>query len=242
MIFKLQSLHIDVWHFSLVNEPKWALPVLNEEEHVRAMQFYFERHRRRFITARSMLRFLLGQYLNRSPQSINFDYNHYGKPMIPDAFDITFNLSHSADYAVLAVGQTHDLGIDLEHFSNRDYLELAQSYFSAFEIQWLKNVPDIMKPMVFFKIWTQKEAVIKAIGAGLSYPTQSFYAQLQKDQIKPDIIGVNGSDRFIVMDSQDDSTWQLDTRMLMPGFCLSLCYRPDIQCIEYRSINPADCL
>ena len=85
-----------------------------------------------------------------------------------------FNLSHSQDLALLAIGQKFPLGIDLEFFSARPYQSIANHLFSEQEKQELTHLPSSFRALAFFTIWSQKEAFIKACGMGLSYPTEQF--------------------------------------------------------------------
>lgn len=245
---------IDLWSFSLTHQPPWALDVLNADEKLRAESFYFERHRRRFITARAMLRYILSCYLIKDPQDIVFQYGLHGKPFV--IYDITFNLSHSGDMAALGVGYTHEIGVDIERFSTRPYLKLAQSFFAKEEMLWLNRVPEAMSPLIFFKVWTQKEAFIKAIGAGLSYPTQTiqpkrhgllqafpFWDVLEfkdelSDRCKKVLKGQMKTEKFEFIEPDTNTIWDLYSSMPMPGFSMTVCCHPDIERIQYLTIDP----
>ena len=172
--YQLQKETIDIWQFSLLNQPDSAMSLLNEEEQTRARRFHFPRHQRRFTVARAMMRTILAQYLHDKPECLDFAYNKQGKPMIAHKSQIEFNLTHSGELALLAVGQTWPMGIDLEFFSARPYENIGKYLFSPTELNELSRQADNIKPLVFFQIWSQKEAFIKACGLGLSYPTEQF--------------------------------------------------------------------
>lgn len=172
--YQLLTNQIDIWQFSLVSEPEQAFALLNEEEQIRARRFHFDRHQRRFIVARAMMRTILARYLNTSPAELEFLFNKQGKPYLIHALQPEFNLSHSKDTALLAVGCSKPLGIDLEFFSARPYEDIGAQLFSADEMTALRRLPSRLKALGFFHIWAQKEAFIKACGLGLSYPTMDF--------------------------------------------------------------------
>ncbi|WP_419420939.1 4'-phosphopantetheinyl transferase family protein [Legionella sp. D16C41] len=171
---QLSPNRIDIWQFPLTHAPCAMEAILNEEELTRAKRFYFPKHQRRFAVARMMLRFILSRYLPIAPEAINFSYNHYGKPSVANDQQLEFNISHSDELAILAIGQNSPLGIDVEFFSARPYQGIAKHLFSNQEQEQLAQLPNYFKPLAFFTIWSQKEAFIKTCGLGLSYPTEQF--------------------------------------------------------------------
>jgi 4'-phosphopantetheinyl transferase len=165
---------IDIWQFSLNETLAQSATILNADELSRAARFYFERHQRRFATARTRVREILGAYLGLPAATLEFTYNQYGKPEVINSQQLQFNVSHSGEIALLAIGKTFPLGVDLEQYSARPYIGIAKQLFSPTEQTLLKNSPSRLKPALFFHIWAQKEAFIKACGLGLSYPTETF--------------------------------------------------------------------
>jgi 4'-phosphopantetheinyl transferase len=169
---------IDVWSWRL-DVPTLDLGMfvglLSFDEYVRMIHFIHDRDRRRFVAARTGMRVILARYLGISPQSIGFDYGDNGKPSVAIAGDhpIHFNLSHSADLAVLAVSDRYELGIDIEEirFLKED---VAKWFFSPKENQTLQSLPAEHYLDGFYRCWTRKEAFIKAHSAGLSLSLDSF--------------------------------------------------------------------
>lgn len=90
----------------------------------------------------------------------------YEKPYIPN-HDF-FNISHSGDYVVLAQAET-EVGVDIEKINDR-HLNVAERVFTERELLWMNE--DSKER--FFILWTQKEAVMKAVGKGLSLAPESF--------------------------------------------------------------------
>lgn len=172
---------VHVWRIRL-EQPAEAqqrfLHTLDEEERERAGRFHFEKHRRQFVVGRGALRTLLARYLQTRPEAVRFSYGPYGKPILDGEHrnsSLRFNASHSGDLAVYAFVQDYEVGIDVEYLS-REFAseEIAQRFFSAYEVQMLSTLPATEKTAAFFRCWTRKEAYIKAIGSGLSHPLDTF--------------------------------------------------------------------
>lgn len=219
--YQLQNNRIDIWEFSLENLPPTARSFLNEVELTRADRYYFDRHKRRFTLARALLRLILGRYVQQDARQLSFSYNDYGKPRLDTAQKLEFNLSHSQDLALLALGKDFALGIDLEFFSARSYDGIAKSLFSPQELASFLPLPSYLKPQVFFHIWAQKEAFIKACGMGLSYPTTSF------------TVPSFSPSQERVADSIHQTTWQLYSFMPQPGCSAALCCHTGVSDIRY---------
>lgn len=227
---QLQKNRIDVWQFSLDEQPIGAMGLLNEEEQTRATRFIFERHQRRFTVARATLRTILATYLHTEPNSLTILYNHYGKPYIDSSTQIEFNLSHSGELALLAVGQSYPLGIDLEFFSARPYAGIAATLFSKTELTEFGKQPESLQPFRFFDIWAQKEAFIKACGMGLSYPTQDFSV--------PPLFATDNS----IIDSLHNLCWKIKPFMPKIACAAALCYNPAVTTLRKTIIDPSTML
>ena len=145
---------------------------LSPDEIERANKFRFAQHKRRFIAARGILRELLSNYLQISPNDLKFKYGDRGKPELTGCKQDTplkFNLSHSGEYVLYGFTYHHSIGVDLEHIREMpDAVKIAQRFFSDREYRLINSVEDTQKSAVFFKLWTAKEAYLKAIGIGLS--------------------------------------------------------------------------
>ncbi|MEM1178681.1 MAG: 4'-phosphopantetheinyl transferase superfamily protein [Acidobacteriota bacterium] len=177
---------IDIWSIDLETPPLpidelWA--VLTDEEKARAERFHFDRHRRRFTVRRGAMRMVLGAYLKRDPKSLEFAKGPKGKPDleprdVPES-RLVFNLTDSADLALLAVGADQELGVDVECLERpRDAGRLVERFFSEEERRVYEDLPDTLKTDGFFRAWTSKEAYLKAIGTGLSVPLRYSTVEL----------------------------------------------------------------
>jgi len=157
--------------------------LLSADERDRANRFIFKKDRNRYIAARSALRRTLGRYLQADPAELKFTYASHGKPSLHSACnpqDLRFNLSHSGGIALIALAVATEVGIDVERIrENFSCLEIAREFFTAAEYEHICATDPALRNEVFFSYWTHKEAYIKAIGEGLSFPLNQFEVSLQ---------------------------------------------------------------
>lgn len=138
--------------------------------------------RNQHIVGRGMARHLLSQCsatADVSPQAIEFGLLPHGKPTVksPPELATPFNIAHTDGLVLCGIGQVQHqmLGVDVERLERRTDPELAKRYFSAPEIDYLRSFQDAARrKLAFLKIWTLKEAFIKAIGTGLHTPLADF--------------------------------------------------------------------
>jgi len=132
--------------------------------------------RRRFVVARAALRGVLGAALGQPPRSLRFVEGPHGKPALADQPPpLRFNLSHSGELALLALSLDRELGVDLERRRHHlDHLGIARRYFAPDELAALAALPAAQQETAFYRCWTRKEALLKAKGAGLTLPLDSF--------------------------------------------------------------------
>ncbi len=110
----------------------------------------------------------LARYLDVDTTDVQIDFESNGKPRLRGG-ELHFNVSHSGDAMLLAVSREHDIGVDLE-FSRRPrrVVELAQRWFDPVEAAALQRVPEASRQTEFLRLWTCKEAALKADGGGIS--------------------------------------------------------------------------
>ena len=170
---------IHIWEFrsEVADWPSRQVgSVLSAEEKERASRFHFQRDTQRFSVTRARMRSILGMYVQSDPRELRFVYTGHGKPSLGDkGADIQFNVSHSGDLAVLAVATGREVGVDIEQVRNNVECEqLAERFFSPGERGMMRELPDHEKLTFFFRLWTCKEAFLKAHGTGLSRSLSSF--------------------------------------------------------------------
>lgn len=152
--------------------------LLSADERRRADRFHFAEDRRRSVIARGWLRRLLGRCLNAHPHGLEFGYGPQGKPALagPPGGSLSFNLAHSHELVLFALGWNREIGVDVEWVRPMpDAVAIARSHFTPAEAGLLVSSPAGIEP-TFFRFWARKEAVIKAHGTGLSTPLDQFDA------------------------------------------------------------------
>jgi 4'-phosphopantetheinyl transferase len=197
---------VHVWRIRL--DPPGALAdlweLLSDDERKRAGRLVQEHHRRRYVAAHAGLRRILAGYTARAAATLEFARGPQGKPALAAAFPrvaqgqsalptddrgslsgLEFNLSHSADLALVAVARERPVGVDLERWKHEmDHLALATRFFSPAERASLQALAERGEQLVhgFFAAWTRKEAYLKARGEGVMRGLHHFDVTLAPDE------------------------------------------------------------
>lgn len=138
---------------------------LNSTELDRAERFHKEIDKNRFIICRSILKIVLAAQNQLDAKNIHLDYQSNKKPYLASHPSLHFNISHSEDFAVIAISQKK-IGIDIEYLSeNFNFNELLSDVFKDNEILAIQKATD--KKHAFYTSWTRKEAFVKALGKGI---------------------------------------------------------------------------
>jgi 4'-phosphopantetheinyl transferase len=188
--------------------------LLSAPERQQAQRLAFARDRRRFIVARARLRQLLGTRLGVRPATIELTSGPYGKPMLAPRFrasDVRFNVSHSADLAVYAFARRREIGVDVEALRTiPDADRISARFFSAGEAAAYAALDPGARPVAFVNCWTRKEAFLKALGGGLSYPL---------DRVEVSLVPDAPATIVRVADTPGDACgWRLASFTPAPGF------------------------
>jgi len=169
---------LDVWWCDLGSRSEndheaWAEATCAEER-ARADRFSFSADRRRFLSRSGLLRTLLGGYLGRSPGDLRFACDEKGKPRLTDG-GVQFNLSRTGDGVLVGFSRGPDIGVDVERVKD-GYTgeEIAGKFFAPSETAALTALPESSRSEAFFRVWTAKEAYLKARGDGLAFPLDAF--------------------------------------------------------------------
>jgi 4'-phosphopantetheinyl transferase len=159
-----------------------SLEVLSTDERDKAARFHFDKDRNQFVQARAALRFILSEYLNADPRTLEFAYGPQGKPAFANGHansSLRFNLSRRDGLALIAVTRGREIGVDVELIcADVPFFEIADVSFSSAESATLRSLPESMRAAGFYNCWTRKEAYVKARGEGLSFPLKQFDVSL----------------------------------------------------------------
>jgi 4'-phosphopantetheinyl transferase len=169
--------HVDCWYVSTElprQDESLAEALLSPEERARAASFYFAHDRRCYIAAHAALRLLIAHYTGESPTSLAIRKDSNGRPLLEKS-ELHISLSHSGGSVLIALSSAAPVGIDVEEIRGiPDLMAIARAHFSMTEVEAIARLPPAQRATAFFVIWTRKEAFVKAIGRGLSFPLRSF--------------------------------------------------------------------
>lgn len=166
---------VHVWTTTLESFPLGVgalADLLSPDERERAARMLIPSHRDTFVLARGTLRRLAGAYLDLPPGRLRFDYTALGRPVLPAADNpdgLEFSVSHSGGVVLLAFARGVAVGVDVERIRPRvDCDAIAERFFAPVERQSLASMGGSERRTAFFTCWTRKEAVLKAVGLGIS--------------------------------------------------------------------------
>ncbi len=212
----------------------WA-GLLDATERARAARFVFSHSRIAFIAAHALARAALAAAAGAPPAAFAFAAGAHGKPealLQGRSAGLAFNLSHTNGLVGVAVAAVPGLplGIDLEPVDRRAPMEVARRYFTDIEIAWLEGLPEARRGEGFFRLWTLKEAFIKATGKGLTQDLSSFWFRVDPPAIAfaPELAG-----------RAED--WSFAQRIVHRGFLVAIGLCGQGACIDaaWRELDPA---
>lgn len=145
-------------------------------ERARAGRLPFEDDRLRQLYTRGMLRILLGHYLSKSPNALNFPLNPWDKPLLEEDPGLHFNVSHAHSLALIGVTRSAPVGVDLEAVRPLDDREEQfRRTLCSDELSWIDRFSEpLRRNHEFMRLRAGKEAALKALGMGLARHLDSF--------------------------------------------------------------------
>jgi 4'-phosphopantetheinyl transferase len=168
--FRLWMLALDTWPAPA------SVEKLSVAERERAQRYRFDHLRRRYLASHVALRESLAGFCGEAEATQQFVEGPFGKPALVSE-RCAFNMSHSHDVAVIAVAPQGNIGVDVEVLRPvEDALAIAQRNFTPTEHQHLLAAPADERDLVFMRLWTRKEACLKAVGSGFSIAPGCFEA------------------------------------------------------------------
>lgn len=144
---------------------------LSPDESGRAAKLRPGRGRDMFVGSRGILRHILSLYTGEEPGAIEFGYGKGGKPFVRTrggAPAVSFNVSHSHEVAMYAIAAGKEVGIDVEYLREVKRPEdVIRRFFTETEWEFYRSRPEELKREAFFRLWTFREASVKAGGYGV---------------------------------------------------------------------------
>jgi 4'-phosphopantetheinyl transferase len=217
---------IHLWRIDLDSPPAasvaQARTLLTPEEILRADRFVRPEHQARFALVRGTLRQVLGHYTGTDPKTIALAENEFGKPSLKEFPSIKFNVSHTDPVALIGVNLEHEIGVDVESTQPRDaWQKIVKRYFTEDEISQLFALDEAEGLTGFYRLWTLKEAYMKARGRGLSWGLDKFSmrgADGQECGVDWDLNDEAAADKWVLelVDVGSGATGALATRYAEP--------------------------
>jgi len=176
------AIHIHVLHFTdgfLRPLTEFLLSFLSEEEKGQYQSFEIVEKRREFLLSHLLVRRLGALYLKIGMQDLGIFHGKRGKPFFQES-ELQFNLSHTTGLVACSFGWL-PLGIDVESHQGLEAgrcLLVAKRHFSTVEQNYLHISSGQDASVDFLKIFTMKEAYVKAFGTGLTFPLADFTVPL----------------------------------------------------------------
>jgi 4'-phosphopantetheinyl transferase len=219
--FQLTEKDVHVW-FCDFESSAWEVDrfweILSGEERLRARSFYFSREVKHYVICRGLLKRLLSGYLGVSAGGVPLRYGQYGKPEVPGGTlekTIRFNLSRSGGVGLFAFSRENEVGVDVERIREIPELdEIVERFFTNSEKAAFAQIPSSGKTEAFFKLWTRKEAFVKAQGKGLSVGLDTFEVPFLPDEEGTFITSTN--------DSSEPCSCSVTDLALPPGYAAAL--------------------
>ena len=151
--------------------------ILDANEREKFSRFVHSDDRHCYLVSHALVRSVLSCYAEIAPSDWSFSQGKHGRPeIISDARTrLRFNLTHTSGLAACIVTLDDDCGIDAERLRHRsDPLGVAKRMFSTPELEQLKQHAGQAFLEYFYERWTLREAYVKALGIGISFPTHQL--------------------------------------------------------------------
>ncbi|MEU7861588.1 4'-phosphopantetheinyl transferase superfamily protein [Nonomuraea sp. NPDC049141] len=179
---------VSVWWARIEDTRDSLAALLDPAERARYEEYRRPADRARFLTAAALLRLVVGRMLDVAPELVPLDRScdrcgrPHGRPRLPagtgaassappSASTPVLSVSHAGDCLVVAVGIGVDaVGVDVETIDHTlDIGELVGVALTELETRALDALDPPSRPSAFLRLWTRKEAVLKALGVGLDH-------------------------------------------------------------------------
>ncbi len=211
-------LHVDLG--SDEGRERQALSLLDDEERRRRDRFVVEGAARRFSLCRAALRLNLAERLGCTNDELSFGYREHGKPFAKvngAPSPVSFNVSHSGSNGLIGFAEHDGLGVDLEERApGRNFDGIGSRVYGPAEQRALTAAEGQRKADLFYRLWSLKEALIKALGTGFSLNPSRF-------EVPAAMLGGARSSVFRFPQAPSERWWLMD--LGEPRFAAAMAYR-----------------
>lgn len=171
-MLNIRDNQVDIWKFELnSNSADSYLEfsyILSDDELLACNKLIRKQHKQYQLLSKIILRLVISSYINIQPSLITFQYDSFGKPQI-NFTDFHFNISHSEAMLVIAISN-NAIGVDIEKIKDiQNWNEISASFLTQNELSQITQYKIEEQKLLFYSYWTQKEALLKAVGVGLNH-------------------------------------------------------------------------
>lgn len=175
---------------------------------MRASRFFHRQDSRRYVASKVALRCLLSAYTDVEPSRFSFQTGPFGKPALSESV-IKFSVSHSVNLTLIAIAVENEIGVDLERVGATLPDSIAQVILSRNEVQELSTLEQRERSSELYRVWTRKEAVLKAAGTGI--------------QVDPRLVEVVAGDVVNLPSGASPISWGVLSFIPRTSFVAALC-------------------
>jgi 4'-phosphopantetheinyl transferase len=181
---------LSVWKFSPWNLLPFAdrfEKYLSAHERQRLGRLTNQETRQEFIVCRGVLHLLLSVLSAEEPEHVRVNEDGNGKPRLEEdghKHALAFNISHTNGLCLIACGREMEVGVDVEYIDPLPELAaMAEKYLAPQEMKKWEELDAAHRTEAFYRYWSAKEALLKALGSGLRIsPAQIDTLQIQADK------------------------------------------------------------
>ena len=168
----VQIYALDISSLEMNAQYNRLLSCVSADQRKRIEQFHFAEDKKRTLYGDVLSRCVIGDLRHMPMGSIEFVKNKFGKPFASGFPPVYFNISHSGDWVICAVGE-REVGVDVEEIKPID-LGIARRFYTPNESRLVLSGCEEERLKTFYLLWTLKESYTKYVGKGLSIPLNSF--------------------------------------------------------------------
>ncbi len=213
--------HVQVWQvdIDLKTSPCFTPEcILSKDEIARGQSFKEVADANRFLATRTALRLLLSASMNLHPKLVRLTQDTHGKLVLADAQGVDFNVSHSGSQALIAISTNGPVGIDIEkRCMNFNWVTVANHLLTACESRYIDTLPFAIGCNVFYDTWVAKEAFLKALGFGITYPLTAFSVLAEHIPLSTHVNCHRGKMQFLPTTNMDDERGVVIPHIHEPG-------------------------